>query len=280
MKLPKYNLVRNISCLIFLTALLAAGITYPFLRGDYDPLAMPISIIIQVFGVVGLSLVPIGILLLTMPRYRFGFTITALIVSTFISLIISLFATLSVGKSFGVFTLLLWAFILARLIPKVKSIKKQAEEKPGWLPVYLIYLPVFCLVLQLTIAGNLTQLSRKRAIENAGLLIRNIEEYSLQNGQYPMSLQAQHKDYNTDVVGVEKYLYAPQGKSYNLSFEQPRFLLDQFGTREWVVYNPLDENSMHSHTASHFSNLPAASSQGWYASGNTEHQHWKYFLFD
>lgn len=260
--------------------MLAAGIAYPFLSGDYDPLAMPISIMIQVFGIVGLTLVPIGILLLALPKYRFGFNITALIVSTFILLIISLFATLSVGKSFGVLTILLWVFILIVFIPKVKSIKNQEQKKPGWLPVYLIYLPVISLVLQLTVAKNLTQLSRKRAIENAGLFIKNIEAYYSQNRHYPLSLQAQHKDYKPDVIAVEKYLYAPQGKGYNLSFEQPRFLLDQFGTREWVVYNPLDENSMYSHTARLLSNEQADTSQGWYASGNTGYQHWKYFLFD
>ena len=280
MKASKYNMVRHISLLIFLTALLALGITYPFLRGDYDRLAIPISNMIQVFGLVGLTLVPIGILWIAMPKYRFGFAIAALIVSTFISLIISLFATLSVGKSFGVLTLLLWAFILTLLIPKVKSLKKQTQQKPSWLPVYFIYLPVFTLLLQLTAAKNLTQLSRSRAIENADRFIRHIEEYHAQQGQYPLTLQAQNKDYYPDVVGVEKYLYAPHRKGYNLSFEQPRFLLDKFGTREWVVYNPLDENSVFSHTAWLLQTEQAEPSQGWYASGNTGHQHWKYFLFD
>jgi hypothetical protein len=80
---------------------------------------------------------------------------------------------------------------------------------------------------------------------------------------------------------VERYVYVPQGDSYNLSFEQPRFLLDRFGTREWVVYNPRDEHRVYSHTAWL---LPppgvAEASQGWYASGETGHAHWMYFLFD
>lgn len=263
-----------------LTTLLTLGIAYPFLSGDYDRLAMPISTMIQVFGLVGLALVPVGILWLVIPKYRFGFAITALIISTFVILVICLFATLSVGKSLGVLTLLLWTFIVILLIPKIKLLKEQTQNKANWLPVYLIYLPVFTLLLQLTIAKPLTQLSRNRAIENADRFIRHIEEYHMQQGQYPLTLQAQNKDYYPDVVGVEKYLYAPHRKSYNLSFEQPRFLLDKFGTREWVVYNPLDENSVYSHTAWLLPTEQAEPSQGWYASGDTEHLHWKYFLFD
>ena len=278
MNLPKS--IKHITLLIVLTIFLTLGIAYPFLSGDYDRLAIPISTMIQVFGLVGLVLVPVGVLWLVMPKYRFGFAITALIIGTFVILIISLFAILSVGKSFGILTLLLWTFTVILLIPKIKSFKEQTKNKANWLPVYLIYLPLFTLLLQLTIAKPLTQLSRNRAIENADRFIRHIEEYHTQQGQYPLTLQAQNKDYYPDVVGVEKYLYAPHRKGYNLSFEQPRFFLDKFGTREWVVYNPLDENSVYSHTAWLLPTEQTEPSQGWYASGSTGHQHWKYFLFD
>lgn len=265
--------------LIALTALLALGIAYPFLPGDHDGLAMPVSIMLQVFGLAGLTLVPVGILWLAMPGYKFGFAITTLIVATFVILIISLFAALSVGKSFGVLTLLLWMTVVIFLIPKLRSLKKQ-EKRMYWLPVYLIYLPVISLTLQLTLAKHLTQLSRNRAIKNAALFIRHIEAFHTQQGQYPLTLQAQNKDYYPDVAGVEKYWYAPHGKGYNLSFEQPRFLLDKLGTREWVVYNPLDENSVYSHAAWMLEVKQPEAAQGWYASGNTGHLHWKYFLFD
>lgn len=274
------KIATHITLLIVLTALIALGISYPFLSGDYDGLAVPISTMIQVFGLVGLGLVPVGVLWLLIPKYKFGFAITSLIIGIFVTLIISLFATLSVGKSFGVLTILLLTFCLILLIPKIKSLKLNSENKCNWLPVYLIFLPVFSLLLQLKIAKPLTQLSRNRAIENADRFISHIEEYYTQHGQYPLTLQAQYKDYYPDVVGVEKYLYAPYRKGYNLSFEQPRFLLDKFGTREWVVYNPLDENRVYSHTAWLLPTEQAEPIQGWYASGETGHQHWKYFLFD
>jgi len=271
---------KHITLLLVLTVLMALGIAYPFLSGDYDRLAVPISTMIQVFGLVGLALVPVGILWLIKPKYSFAFAISALIVTTFIVLVICLFATLSVGKSLGLLILLLWITIVTLSITKIKSLKKQMQDKANWLPVYLICLPVFTLLLQLTLAKHLTQLSRNRAIENADRFIRHIQEYHTQRGAYPLTLQAQNKDYFPDVVGVEKYLYAPHRKGYNLSFEQPRFLLDRFGTREWVVYNPLDENSVYSHTSWLLPTEQEEASQGWYASDNTGHKHWKYFLFD
>ena len=205
------ELVIHVILLVVLTVLLTFGIAYPFLAGDYDQLAMPISTMIQAFGLVGLALVPVGVLWLAIPKYRFGFAITAMIVCTFTILILSLFAAVSVGKSFGVLTLLLWTFIAILLIPKIKSLKKQTK-RTQWLPVYLIYLPTVSLLFQLTIAKHLTQLSRNRAIGNASRFIRHIEEYHTQQGQYPLTLQAQNKDYYPDVVGVDKYLYAPHGK--------------------------------------------------------------------
>ena len=265
--------------LIVLTALITLGIIYPFLSGDFDHLAIPISTMLQVFGLVGLTLVPVGVLWLAMPRHRFGFAITTLIVGTFVILFITLFATFSVGKSLGVITLLLWTTVVIFLIPKVKSLRIETK-KIYWLPVYLISLPMVSLLLQLTLAKHLTQLSRNRAINNAERFIKHIEEFHTQVGQYPLTLQAQNKDYYPDVVGVEKYLYSPHRKGYNLSFEQPRFLIDKFGTREWVVYNPLDENSVYSHATWLLEVERPDIAQGWYASGNTGHLHWKYFLFD
>ena len=273
-------MIRHLSFIALLTALLALGVAYPFLPGDYDRLAVPISTMIQVFGLVGLFLVPLGILWLMMPKYRFGFAIASIIASTVIVLLLALFATLSVGKAFGILVILLWTFIAAMLVPKAIQLRGQPPGKFNFLPLYLISLPAITLLLQLALAKPLTQSSRDRAIENASQFIRDIEEYHSQRSTYPLTLQAQNKDYYPDVVGVERYFYAPHGNGYNLSFEQPRFLLDRFGTREWVVYNPLDENRVYSHTTWLLPTEQVEAAQGWYASGDTGHRHWKYFLFD
>jgi hypothetical protein len=266
--------------MIFFVSMLTLGMIYPFLDGDFDRLAIPISTIIQVFGLVGLSFVPIGILWMVIPKYRFGFAMAAIIVSFFITLILALFATLSVGKSFGIVILFIWIIMAILLKPQILKLRVKEGNNLDFLPLSFIGVPIITLILQLILAKPLTELSRNRAIENANRFIRDIEEFKTMRGAYPLTLQAQYKDYFPDVVGVEKYIYAPHRKGYNLYFEQPRFLLDRFGTREWVVFNPLDENSVYSHTSWLLPTEQEEAIQGWYASGNTGQKHWKYFFFD
>ncbi|MDR2497249.1 MAG: hypothetical protein LBD21_09010 [Tannerellaceae bacterium] len=278
--MKRFNLIKHFTITVILTALLALGMAYPFLSGRFDRLALPISIMIQVFGIAGLSLVPVGVLWLAMPKLRFVFAITTVIVSSFVALVMALFAALSVGYSFGILTLLLWLFVVSLLIPQIKSLKERTGQRANWQAFYLICLPIFTLSIQLALAKHLREFSRNRAIENASTFISDIENYHAQQGHYPLSLQAQNKDYDPAVGGSEKYMYAPHKNAYNLSFEQPRFLLDDFGAREWVVYNPLDENASYSHTHWRLNTNQPEIGQGWYASESTGHKHWKYFLFD
>jgi hypothetical protein len=132
------------------------------------------------------------------------------------------------------------------------------------------------------LAAPLTEFSRNRAIANSHDFVRDIEVYHDEYGRYPVSLAAMWKDYYPDIVGIEKFHYSPFGESYNLFFEQPRFLFDNIGTREWVVYNPNDDQRMFSHTAWFLLLTPEEleRSQGWYAVHDASTPHWKYFWFD
>ncbi|MFY7944105.1 MAG: hypothetical protein ACOVNZ_05965, partial [Crocinitomicaceae bacterium] len=94
-------------------------------------------------------------------------------------------------------------------VPDYLLLKIPTGNKFDFLPLYLIGVPVITLVLQLILAKPLTELSRNRTIENANRFIRDIEEFKTLRGAYPLTLQAQNKDYFPDVVGVEKYFYAP-----------------------------------------------------------------------
>jgi hypothetical protein len=160
--------------------------------------------------------------------------------------------------------------------------KKAEIESINPTPFYLIFLPVILLLFQLVLAVPITELSRNYAIAQSAEFIDDIEAYHNEYGHYPVSLQAMWKDYYPDVVGVEKYHYSSYGESYNLYFEQPRFLLDNLGTREWVVYNPDDDQRMYSHTAWFLLLSPEEleRSQGWYAVHDAATPHWKYFWFD
>jgi hypothetical protein len=66
-----------------------------------------------------------------------------------------------------------------------------------------------------------------------------------------------------------------------LFFEQPVFLFN-FGIREFVVYNKLDEHIMMSHAAWILEGAAEEleARQGWHAVHDASSQHWKYFWFD
>jgi len=155
--------------------------------------------------------------------------------------------------------------------------RKNKEQDSRVLPLYLILVPGVLLAVQLLFAAPLTEWSRNRVIKNSAEIVHDIEAYKTKHGQYPVSLFAVWPDYAPGVIGIEQYDYEPQGQSYNLIFEQPKFLLDDFGAREFVVYNPSDEHQIVSHAAWRLSDPEL---HGWYAERDTGTPHWRYFLFD
>lgn len=281
MKMARNHMLTHLTILGGLGAALVLCVVYPFLPGRYDGLAVPLSTMVQVFGVVGLPLVVVGLFWLIVPRCAFRCAMASIVLGTGVALILALFATLSVGPAFGALTLAAWASLGLRLIPRLRALRQREAGGFQPAPLYLIALPVLSVVAQLGLAAPLTRWSRERAMANAAEFINDIEHYHTRHGRYPISLQALHKDYDPAVVGVDRFSYAPQGDAYHLFFEQPRFLLDRLGTREWVVYNSRDEHRAYSHVA--WLLLPTDGRepmQGWYASGDAGREHWKYFWFD
>jgi hypothetical protein len=272
-----------------ITALIALCILYPFLPGAYDRLAVGLSTTAQVLGVLGLLLVPVGALWLiselrqpARKQRRYSFALAAVIAGGLVAAAASLIAFATAGLSFGLLALALWAALFIRFIPGLKRLKIAQGAGIHPAPLYLILLPLAVTLFQILFAAPLTDFSRSRAIANSAELIRDIEAYHTAHGRYPAALQAVWKDYDPSVVGIEKYHYAPNGDAYHLYFEQPRFLFDNIGTREFVVYNKLDEHAMVSHTAWILQLPPEElqTSQGWYAVHDAPTPHWKYFWFD
>ena len=113
-------------------------------------------------------------------------------------------------------------------------------------------------------------------------MIAAIEAHRRAHGRYPPSLVALNPDYFAPTVGVQGYQYALRGESFNLSFEQPRFFLDNIGAREIVVYNPLDQHLFMSHAAwiLEWSPEALATRQGWHDAHDAGIPHWKFFWFD
>lgn len=288
--------MKHILQIVLLIAVLTLYMMYPFMAGDYDSLAIGLSTIIQIFSVFGLVLVPVGILWiihefskqnkrkknLLYKDKTYSFTLVSTIIFSFIAAILTLVALALVGKSLGLIVFILSIYSVSKLIKKLRRLKNTTNETFNSFPFYLVFIPAFIVFFQIAFATPLTNSSRNHAIVNSAELIQDIEEYYAQNGYYPNSLQAVWKDYYPDVVGVEKFQYALYEDSYNVFFEQPRFFFDNFGTREFVVYNKQDEHIMLSHTSwiLIFTPEQIQKNQGWYTFHDVPNTHWKYFWFD
>ena len=276
--------------MVGILATLLLCIVLPFLPKDFDAIATQISLTAQTFSVIGLiTCFPALLWLFNSVRNRnkavdnvllnkqrkFAKVYVYIFFVAFLPVVLMTILTLSI--SFGI-SLLIGLFISTKY-----TLKRINQTTPSLLlPLFLTLLPILLLAFQLAVDKPLTDWSRNKAIENSKELIDEIESWKTKYGKYPTTLNAVHKDYSVGIRGIEEYHYTYDNTTYNLYFEQPKFLLDQFGTREFVVYNPTDNHLMISHASWNAQWEPEQirTTQGWYASGNTGHQHWKYFWFD
>ncbi|WP_066364295.1 hypothetical protein [Herbidospora mongoliensis] len=251
--------------LALLSASLLLLIASPYLPGGYDPLAMPLSTLAQIFGGVGLLAFLTSVPLLIWPRNRF-WRVAQTVTLTITALAVSAAAAAEFGLILGLVSLALWVVVLAR--------------RPS--PVYFVVLPLVALAGQAALNRPLTAYARDTAIANAGEMIAAVERSRADLGGYPDALNAVWPDYHPGVRGVGQYRYAKGGDSYNISFELPRFFFDAFGTREFVVYNPRDRHLMPSHASwvLLWSDARLRNQQGWYGSRDAGPPHWRSFLFD
>jgi hypothetical protein len=274
--------------LLRLTAAIAAIVLctlLPFLPGRYDSLAVPLSVMAQVFGQVGLLLVPIGAVWLVTERWgrperrRYGFAVTTLIVSSLVWCIVSLGALIE-SMSFGIVALAIGAYVVVRVSRRLRTWAAAAPPAPA-APVYFVIVPVAVALVQNALAGPAVEFSRDRAIRNSVSLIADIERYRAANGRYPPSLVSVNRDYLPAVIGIEEYRYEPAGDAYNVLFEQITFAL---GTIEVVMYNPRDTQAIASHAMDVLQLTPEQlaldQTRGHYAVHRARQPHWKYFWFD
>lgn len=282
---PATRIVLHGVLLVAAAIVVVACIVRPFLPGPYDGLAVALSTMAQLVGVFGLlpALLGVGWLVHELrnrgePR-RSRFALAAVIACSIPALALCVVAYATIGVSFGLVALLLFLYVAARIIPNWKS-RRTDRFDPA--PLYLVLVPVVALLAQLWLAGPVTELSRNHAIAQSTELIRDVERYHDRHGRYPTALEAVWKDYRPSVAGIKQYDYAAAGDAYNVIFEQPRMVLDIFGTREFVVYNPRDEQTIVSHDSWILLLTPERleTSQGWYAVHDAAAPRWKYFWFD
>ena len=256
----------------------------PFLPGTYDPLALPLSMMARVAGLVGLLFAPIGALWMA-SRYsrplagtQHACAVAALIVSSLVWAGVSLAAFALGSLSLALICLTLGVHVVFRITPRLGGWKTAPSPTPAR-ALYFLVVPVAVFLLQRAVLQPAVEFSRNRAMSNSAQLIADIEQYRATRGQYPPSLLAVHKDYSPGIIGIEKFHYEPSGDAYNLLFEQPASPL---GTQEFVIYNPRGEQTATSHALDLLQFAPERleRARGYYAVHDVPHTHWKYFWFD
>ncbi|MBK8022519.1 MAG: hypothetical protein IPK19_14090 [Chloroflexi bacterium] len=289
------TLMHGVLALVLL-ALILLLIIYPFLPGEYDRLALPLSMMAQVGSVVSLLLAPVGSLWLVyevwkrvrhrrtgqFPPRATLFAFLSLIALFVVGLVTSVVATMTAGLALGLLSGGLWILTLVALGRRAWALRRAESSRFNPVPLYLIGVPITAVAFQAWVIPLAMESSRSHAIAMSAPLIHDIERYYTQNEHYPASLLAAWRDYSPSVVGIEGYHYQPQGEGYSIFFEQPRFLFDDFGAREFVMYNAQDQYVMISHTSWILLLRPAQAraNPGWYDSMATSTQHWRRFLFD
>jgi hypothetical protein len=278
--------IKHLFGIVLTIALLLLFTFLPFLPGSYDNLAVALSEMAHLFGIVGLLLVPIGLLWLAADRSsrltqrRHVFPLLALLASTLVWLSLYLGAVIHSGLVLACAVVLLWLVLLRKtwLIFRRGS---ETADRASVLPFYLIVVPVVVALVQFALVERAVEFSRNRAILNSAPLIAAIEEYRTRNGHYPTSLLAEWPDYLPRVIGISQYHYQPHGDAYNLVFEQFNY---RFGTRAFVVYNPRNEQVMTAHARDILEFTPeqlvVERTRGHYSQHDLPQPNWKVFMFD
>lgn len=272
------GIAATIAFVVFCTLL-------PFLPGSYDGLAVALSEMAHMFGILGLLLVPIGLLWIAADRSerlsqkRHLFPLLALIASTLVWAGLWLAAVVQSGFVLGFAVIAVWVCVLRKAWTNLRRTKTL--DRASAVPFYLVAVPVVVALLQWAFVERAIQSSRNRAILNSTPLLAAIENYRAKNGKYPTSLLAELPDFGPHVIGIREYRYEPHGEGYNLVFEQFNY---RFGTREFVVYNPRDEHVMTAHASDILELTPeqlvVERTRGHHARHDLPQPHWKLFWFD
>ena len=274
-------MVKHLLGIVAAIALLLLCTFLPFLPGHHDPVAVPVSAMALVAGVLGLVLIPSGLLLIAanyspaLGQRRYALSLLALVASSLVwgGVFLAAFVQ-SFVLAFAV--LILWIFTTFKAWTRLRTTRGFTA-----LPYYLVAVPIGTALLQFTLIKPAVEYSRNRAIRNSAPLIAAIEQHRTAQGRYPTSLQSVHPDLHPDVIGIPQYRYESRGDSYNLFFEQFSY---QLGVREFVMYNPKDEHVMTSHATDLLELTPAQlaleHTRGHNARFDTPYPHWKYFWFD
>ena len=129
----------------------------PFLPGRYDSLAIPLSLMSQIFGTVGLLLVPVGALWVSagywtrLARKQYGIAMATLVVSSLVWVIVSLGALVSSGFVLALCTIAFWIPLVRIILSRLKALKSAPPRVRSAAPFYLMIVPVTVAAAQMVV---------------------------------------------------------------------------------------------------------------------------------
>jgi len=269
--------LKNINWVQFalINLLVVLFMIVPFLPGPPNKLSSFLGMLGNVTGFFGLVLVPIGFL-------WWRFPLVTSIIAAVIILMINLMLIPGAYGVYGISTAIIAALVLlAGIFYSIKIIKKIKNNTGFNLPplgLYLITIPLIALGTRVYITKPMSDYSRNLAIERGQELVSIIEEFKTRQGRYPEIIGELKKDVpGPFVMGIDKFRYTKYNDQYFLSFSQ---WPDGGATEEIVLFgkqNP--EKRWISHEEYNYKN-DMHRIMGAYASYDTKHENWRYYLCD
>jgi len=259
----------------------------PYLEGEFDAFSVPLSTIIQIGSLAALLFSAIALIAVIIDFYYWKgevpikhattFRRACLIISGIVTASAALGAFVSQSVTLAYLILGGGVLLMTQRWTAIEQRRLEPQKPLGALPYYLIFIPVTLCALRSTLLETAKERSTDIVIQNSAVLIQDIEEYRLQRGEYPLSLQSTIEDYKPGISSVSRYHYERHGDAYNLYFEQ---YSHEFVTQEIVMYNALDQQEMTVHDQDLLRKVPDRIIRGYFDVQDLAQAHWKIFYFD
>jgi hypothetical protein len=295
-------MARHLISIVAIVLVAIAGVFYPFMPGHYDGLAVAISMMIQAAAIVAaVLLAPIGLLWLIHEWRKSAMRSNtdaeqvggrdcsralgsaAIAASLVVALSAAVGAVEKMGFALAVMVLAVWVWIAVRSLRAIRMWRNHGERAAIFhpAPLYLLLVPAIVVLVRFAFIERAVNWSRNRVMAASAAYIADIEAYRQTHGQYPVSLNSMHGDYKPGVVGVQRFHYERSGVggAYNVYFEQ---FTTPLNVREFVAYNPRDQQRMTSHDADILQFTPEhlERTRGFFPPQDAGRPHWKRFLGD
>ena len=201
---------------------------------------------------------------------------------SFIYLFLLLFVFIMMGTLAGIVGLLLLPTGLFWVIKQIRKLKMPNERKFNPVSLYLLTIPLIAFLTTMFIIKPASNFSRSFAIKRSEALIASIEDYKNRTGQYPESIgnlysHSMKKIPKPFIMGIGNFRYNKINDQYSLSFSQTTGL----GLEEIVLYDKNDlKNNLKGKYAKYDYSFDLCRVKGAFASHDTRHDHWRYYLVD